>query len=234
MRRIVRYTGLGIGLAIGLSLMPTGASAGEVRAAAMGGAFEVSITSMRELRTSRVVMQQYDFSCGAAAVATLLSFHYNRPTPERAVFKAMFDKGDQAIIRERGFSMLDMKGYFERMGYHADGFRLKLDRLQAIGVPVITLVNINGYKHFVVVKGMDDGRVLVGDPAFGTSVMAKDYFASIWSGTILAIRDKPREARKQFNQQVDWKVRPRAPIGNSVARDGISAFTRYLPSPRGF
>lgn len=230
MRRIVQYTCL----ALGLSLLPAGAIAGEVVATAVGGVFGVPVTSMRELRTSRVVMQQYDFSCGAAAVATLLSFHYSNPTPERAVFKTMFDQGDQAVIRERGFSMLDMKGYFERLGYHADGFRLKLDRLQAIGVPAITLVDINGYKHFVVVKGMDDGRVLVGDPAFGTSVMERDYFASIWSGTILAIRDKPQEARKQFNQQVDWKVRPRAPIGDGVARDGISAFTRYLPSPRGF
>ncbi len=230
MRRNVRY----IYLAIGLSLMPVGANAGEVITTAMGGVFNVPVTSMKELRMARVVMQQYDFSCGAAAVATLLSFHYNRPTPEYTVFKTMFDKGDQAVIRKRGFSMLDMKGYFERLGYHSDGFRLKLDRLQAIGVPVITLVDIKGYKHFVVVKGMDDGRVLVGDPAFGTSVMEKSYFASIWSGTILAIRDKPREARKQFNQQVDWKVRPRAPIGNGVGRDGISAFTRYLPSQNRF
>jgi hypothetical protein len=230
MRRIVQYTCL----ALGLSLAPAAAFGGEVTAVAVGGVFGVPVTSMKELRTARVVMQQYDFSCGAAAVATLLSFHYNNPTGEQAIFKSMFDRGDQAVIRQAGFSMLDMKGYFERQGYHADGFRLPLERLQKIGVPVITLVDINGYKHFIVVKGMDDGRVLVGDPAFGTSVMDKDYFASIWSGTILAIRDKPQEARKQFNQLVDWKVRPRAPVGNGVARDGISAFTRYLPSPRGF
>ncbi len=230
MRRIVRYTCL----ALGLGLAPVGASAGEVTAVAVGGVFDVPVTSMKELRTARVVMQQYDFSCGAAAVATLLSFHYSRPTAEQAVFKSMFDRGDQAVIRERGFSMLDMKAYFEDLGYHADGFRLELDRLRKIGVPVITLIDMNGYKHFVVVKGMDDGRVLVGDPAYGTSVMESDFFAKIWSGTILAIRDKPQEARKQFNQKVDWKVRPPAPIGNGVARDGISAFTRYLPSPRGF
>lgn len=230
MHRNVRY----MCLALGLSLVPAGASAGEIVATAMGGVFNVAVTSMKELRTARVVMQQYDFSCGAATVATLLSFHYNRPTAEYTVFKVMFDKGDQKIIRKSGFSMLDMKGYLESLGYHADGFRLKLDRLQKIGVPVITLVDINGYKHFVVVKGMDDGRVLVGDPAFGASVMDRDYFASIWSGTVLAIRDKPQEARKQFNQQVDWKVRPRAPIGNGVGRDGVSAFTRYLPSQNSF
>lgn len=230
MHRNVRY----MYLTLGLSLIPVGASAGEVTATAVGGVFGVPVTSMKELRTARVVMQQYDFSCGAAAVATLLTYHYGRPIGEYEIFTSMFEKGDQAVIRERGFSMLDMKTYLETLGYRADGFRLKLDRLQKIGVPVITLVDIDGYKHFVVVKGMDDGRVLVGDPAFGASVMTREYFESIWSGTVLAIRDKPYDARKQFNQEVDWKVRPRAPIGDGVARDGISAFTRYLPSPRGF
>jgi len=225
MRRIVQC----MALALGVGLAPAGALAGEVTATAVGGVFGVPVTSMKELRTARVVMQQYDFSCGAAAVATLLSFHYDRPTPEYTIFKAMFDRGDQPTIRERGFSMLDMKGYLESLGYHADGFRLKLDRLKAIGVPVITLVDMNGYKHFVVVKGMEDGRVLVGDPAYGSSVMEEEYFASIWSGTVLAIRDRPQEARKQFNQLVDWKVRPPAPVGRGVARDGISAFTRNLP-----
>jgi len=230
MRRTVQF----LAIALGIGLASAGASAGEVTTIAVGGVFGVPVTSMKELRTARVVMQQYDFSCGAAAVATLLSFHYDRPTGEQVIFKSMFDRGDQATIRERGFSMLDMKTYLEALGYHADGFRLQLDRLKAIGVPVITLVDINGYKHFVVVKGMDDGRVLVGDPAYGASVMERDYFESIWSGTVLAIRDRPQEARKQFNQEVDWKVRPRAPVGSGVARDGISAFTRYLPSQTKF
>ena len=230
MRRIVQYTAF----ALGIGLAPAGVSAGEVVATAVGGVFGVPVDSMKELRTARVVMQQYDFSCGAAAVATLLTFHYNLPTQEQTIFKAMYDRGDQASIRERGFSMLDMKTYLESLGYHADGFRLKLDRLKAISVPVVTLVDINGYKHFVVVKGMEDGRVLVGDPAYGASVMEEEYFASIWSGTVLAIRDRPQEARKQFNQLADWKVRPRAPVARGLPRDGISAFTRYLPSQNNF
>jgi hypothetical protein len=219
-----------LAMVLGIGLASTGAFAGEVTANAVGGVFDVPVTSMKELRTARIVTQQYDFSCGAAAVATLLSYHYNRPTPEHVIFQAMFDRGDQATIRERGFSMLDMKTYLESLGYHADGFRLKLDRLKAIGVPVITLIDINGYKHFVVIKGMDDGRVLVGDPAYGTSVMEESYFSSIWSGTVLAIRDRPQEARKQFNQHADWKVRPAAPVGHGLPRDGISAFTRNLPA----
>lgn len=231
MRRKVHY----MYLALGLSLMPTAnLNAGEIMATAMGGIFNVPVTSMKEMRTARVIMQQYDFSCGAAAVATLLSFHYGKPTGEYEVFKSMFDKGDQDVIRDRGFSMLDMKGYLESQGYRADGFRLDLDRVRKIGVPAITLIDMNGYKHFVVIKGIDDENVMVGDPAFGASVMSRERFESMWSGTVLAIRDKPYEAREQFNLAMDWNVRPKAPVGSGVARGSVSAFTRYLPTPRGF
>lgn len=211
-----------------------GALGGEVTATNVGGVFNVPIISMKEKRSWTVIRQQYDYSCGAAAIATLLSYHYARPTTEETVFKAMYEVGDQETIRVKGFSMLDMKRYLDGRGYHSDGFRLKAARLRKIGVPLITLVDIKGYKHFVVVKGMADDRVLVGDPAFGTSVMDLERFEAIWSGTVLAIRDKPHEARKQFNKAEEWSVRPRAPIGEGMDRSGLSSFTLYLPGRRDF
>ena len=211
-----------------------GALGGEVTATNVGGVFGVPVVSMKEMRSLTVIRQQYDYSCGAAAIATLLTYHYGRATTEETVFKAMYEVGDQETIRVKGFSMLDMKRYIDGQGYHADGFRLKAARLRQIGVPVITLVDIKGYKHFVVGKGMADDRVLVGDPAFGTSVMDLERFEAIWSGTVLAIRDAPHEARKQFNKAAEWSVRPRAPIGDGVDRSGLSSFTLHLPGRRDF
>ncbi|WP_204283799.1 C39 family peptidase, partial [Klebsiella pneumoniae] len=66
-----------------------------------------------------VVRQQYDYSCGSAAVATLLRYHYGRPTVESDVFSAMWRSGDQAQIKRAGFSMLDMKRYLDSQGYMA-------------------------------------------------------------------------------------------------------------------
>ncbi len=208
---------------------PTGTRSGEVTVTGIGGDFNVPITSLKERRFLTVVRQQYDFSCGAAAIATVLTYHYNRPTGEEEVFKAMYEVGDQPTIRTQGFSMLDMKRYLDKLGFHSDGFRLKIERLHEIAVPMVTLVDIGGYKHFVVVKGMTNGRVLVGDPAFGILVMDRDKFEAIWNGTALAIRDKPYEARKQFNKAEEWSVHPRAPIGVGVERTGVSTFTLDLP-----
>ena len=229
-RRAIVPAAVVAALAVTLTMTPTGTRSGEVNVAGAGGIFNVPITSIKERRFRTVVQQKYDFSCGAAAIATVLTFHYNKPTKEKEVFKVMFKAGDQPTIRTKGFSMLDMKRYLDGLGYHSDGFRLKLERLHEIGVPVVTLVNIRGYHHFVVVKGMANGKVVVGDPAFGNSVMDQDKFAAIWSGTVLAIRDNPREARKQFNKAEDWNIRPRAPIGSGVGRTGVSSFTLDLPA----
>ena len=100
----------------------------EVRGPQDGG-FNVHVVSVKEARFTTTQRQQFDFSCGSAAVATLLTHHYGKPTDERAVFTQMFERGDQAKIRKEGFSMLDMKRYLESRGLRADGFQLPVDRL---------------------------------------------------------------------------------------------------------
>ncbi len=74
-----------------------------------GGTFNVQLTSMKEARFNTTIRQQYDFSCGSAALATLLTYHYQDPVSEGVVFKAMYDRGDKAKIQEYGFSLLDIK-----------------------------------------------------------------------------------------------------------------------------
>ena len=49
------------------------------------------VESLKERAFRYTVRQQYDFSCGSAALATLLTYHYATPTDEEDTFKAMFD-----------------------------------------------------------------------------------------------------------------------------------------------
>ena len=94
-----------------------------------GGDFSVSVLSWWEIPFRTVVRQRYDFSCGSAAVATILTHHYGRPTGEQEPFKAMWAKGDKELIRKVGFSMFDMKNYLTDLGYTTEGFRLKVGDL---------------------------------------------------------------------------------------------------------
>src|SRR3546814_19943743 len=93
-----------------------------------------------------VIRQRYDFSCGSAALATLLTYHYGAPTSEAMPFRAMWEKGDREAIRKVGFSMLDMKTYLASRGFRAEGFRITVDQLKLVKRPTIVLMDLKGFK----------------------------------------------------------------------------------------
>jgi hypothetical protein len=193
-----------------------------------GGSFSVPVVSLKEKRWTNVVRQQYDFSCGSAAVATLLTYHYETPIEEARVFEEMFVRGDQPKIQAEGFSLLDMKQFLDRRGLQSDGFRMTLDKLAEIGVPAIVLINTGGYRHFVVIKGIEAERILVADSAFGTTIWPRDHFEAAWGGGIvLAAREGIEVAQENFGDIPDWQIRPKAPIG-------LATFALTLPGRREF
>ncbi|GER08530.1 hypothetical protein GCM10007972_26040 [Iodidimonas muriae] len=202
--------------------------AGSVDMPGFGGYFRVPVESLKEARFRNLVPQQYDFSCGSAATATLLSYHYDIAVSETDVFKKMFEVGDQGRIRQVGFSLLDMQSYLKTLGLRADGFRLTLDRLEKAAVPAIVLVNTFGYRHFIVLKGIMGDEVMLGDPALGMRVLSRAEFESIWDGIAFVIRDRVSLGRKNFNSQDDWSVRVKAPLGNSLSQTALSDFTVQL------
>jgi predicted double-glycine peptidase len=187
----------------------------------IGGDYAVPVTSLKEARYMAMVRQQYDFSCGSAALSTLLTYHYGVPVSEQLVFEAMFALGDQEKIRQEGFSLLDMKRYLEGRGFAADGYEASVDKLSAAGIPAIVLINDQGYNHFVVVKGLREGRVLLGDPAGGTRVVSRQAFESMWVNGILFVISSHKEAAV-FNRPSDWRVDVRAPLANGINRDGVA------------
>lgn len=189
----------------------------------------VEVTSYKEAKYRTVIKQKYDFSCGSAALATLLTYHYKIPTSEEDAFRSMFEAGDQAKIREKGFSLLDMKNYLMKRGIRADGYKIPLRKLVELGVPAIVLINTGGYKHFVVVKGVEDGMVLVGDPAKGLKSIPEKHFNEISQGIVFLIKDKAKIARASFNDVTDWKIRAKAPIRAADGHVGVSTFPLMLP-----
>ena len=188
----------------------------------VGGAYAVPARSIREARFAATIRQQYDFSCGSAALSTLLTHHYQFPISEDKVFESMFNNGDRDKIRVEGFSLLDMKRFLEAHGFEADGFQEPLDKLASAKIPAIVLINEGGYNHFVVVKGLRDGRVLIGDPAGGTRALTEAAFHAAWTNEVLFVISN-RQDSAAFNIATDWQVAPTAPVGHSVGRDGLGA-----------
>ncbi|MGH7224605.1 MAG: C39 family peptidase, partial [Gemmataceae bacterium] len=153
-------------LAAAALAIPAGATTLQMDSDA-GGPYNVGVVSYRDMPFRTVIRQQYDFSCGSAALATLLRYQYGRDVDETQIFKAMWAVGDQAAIRKKGFSLADMKRYLASVGLGADGYRVSLERYADAETPAIAVIQVGDYKHFVVIKSVRDGEVLVGDPATG-------------------------------------------------------------------
>jgi predicted double-glycine peptidase len=199
----------------------------------MGGAYSLPVTSMKAARFRAMIRQQYDFSCGSAALSTLLTHHYGFKVSEETVFVAMYEKGDQPKIRREGFSLFDMKRYLESQGFQADGFEAPLNKLESAGIPAIVLINENGYNHFVVIKGIRDGRVLIGDPSSGTRAMPQAAFEALWSNGILFVVSNRQELAK-FNVAAEWNALPRAPLANGINREGLAGIVMTKAGPSDF
>lgn len=152
------------------------------------------------------VRQRYDFSCGAAALATLLIHHYGCDLTEEQVLTAMLREGDADKIRSEGFSMLDMKRYLDGNGYECAGYEVSLDRLGELGLPGIVLITIRGLNHFVVVKGVSPTDVLLGDPVLGIRAISRATFDEIWNGMVLVIRSFQETGRRSFNRGDEWEA----------------------------
>lgn len=152
-----------------------------------GGLAFKPVQSMRERRFVNLVQQQTDFSCGAAAMATLLNEAYGWSFTEEQVIEGMLAGADPELVQHMGFSMLDMKRYAETLGLRARGYRLQPEQLAEVKVPSIVLLDVRGYKHFVVMQVSTDNWVYIGDPVLGHKKMTLEDFTQGWNGIVFAV-----------------------------------------------
>lgn len=153
------------------------------------------VTSWRELRDRGVVRQQHDYSCGAAAFATLLLYGLADPVTEEELLARVFSRSSEAeqrLIQNKGLSLLDMQRLAHERGYRAQGYRLAPDQLARLRRPAIAFIRPLGYEHFAVLKGFRNGKAHLADPSQGNWVMPVHRFLDMWldasgKGVILVV-----------------------------------------------
>lgn len=179
------------------------------------------VRSFLELRQEEVILQQYDISCGAAALATILNYQHGEEMTEQYIAKTMLEHTDSELVRERlGFSLLDLKRFVDAHGYEGDGYGdMSLADLLQFG-PAIVPVHINVYDHFVVFRGIRDDRVLLADPAYGNRTMTVREFVEIWErkvAFVVARTDGTKPPDRLSAESGDFNLVPRAAIRTALA-----------------
>lgn len=135
-----------------------------------------------------IARQQYDYSCGSAALTTLLNGYLGTNLSERETIDGMLRYGEyDRIVDRRSFSLLDMKRYVTALGYNSGGFKGQFSDLISLDKPAIVPIAYGGFKHFVVYKGFRDGRIFVADPALGHLSFSAQKFQEIWDNNTLFI-----------------------------------------------
>ena len=143
-----------------------------------------SVTSLLEIRRENVVIQKWDLSCGAAALATLLNYQQGDFVTEKEIAKSLMSRPEYIkypglVTARQGFSLLDLKRYVDGRGYKGNGYgKLTFEDLLK-KAPIIVPVSIFGYNHFVIFRGMQGNRVLLADPAWGNRTMLVEAFENL-------------------------------------------------------
>ncbi len=150
-----------------------------------GTRIDVPLKSMKDLRDQNLVKQRLDYSCGAAALATILRYGFGDEVTEREILVNLFDllsEDEEGLRRKEGFSLLDLQRVAQARGYKAQGFRLAPEYLPKLGGPVIVFIEPRGYKHFAVLRGARGDRVYLADPSRGNIRMPAYRFLDSWLG----------------------------------------------------
>ncbi len=148
----------------------------------------LNVTPASEIEYSRIVKQQYDYSCGSAALATLLKYQLAEDFSETQVIHGMLQYGDKTKIMERrAFSLLDMKKFVSALGYTGVGYNAEIKDLETLDMPCILPMELYGYRHFTVFKDIHRGHVFIADPFRGNTSYTISEFEKMWQKNVIFV-----------------------------------------------
>lgn len=149
-----------------------------------------AVVPMNKLKMQGIERQTLDYSCGAAALSILLSQYYKIEISEMDVLSDMIlrkNSNDLQVVMNEGFSLYDLKESVERLGFSASGIILDADTASKLNGPVILLLKNKVANHFVVLRGISQGRAFITDPALGHYRLPLHELEKKWKGETLVV-----------------------------------------------
>ena len=158
-----------------------------------GVRFTKPLKTWNDFLKQHIIMQRFDYSCGAASLATLMRYYFQDNVTEGEVLEDILNSLSEAEIanrRKEGFSMLDLKQFAERRGYQAIGLKLEFSALSKLRGPILVYLETTEYKHFAVLRGIKEDRVFLADPGRGNLRLSIEHFQQEWTGISLVLIKK--------------------------------------------
>lgn len=143
------------------------------------------VASLKELHEQHVVMQRYDYSCGAASLATLMKYYFEDDVTEKDILdyvKKMLSKEEYQKVARDGLSFLELERIVRSLGYRSASVKLETSALRQLSGPVIVFLKTKNYRHFAVLRGTRGSTVFLADPSRGNVRLSMEEFMQTWRG----------------------------------------------------
>jgi len=148
---------------------------------------EFSVESLQEIRYKEVIKQNYEESCGASSLATLLNLDNNNLS-EKDILKN--------INTTDAISLYSLEKLAKKYGYQSKSYKINLKILKTLKYPVIArIARDKNYPHFVVIK-IKKNKIIVLDPNYGKYSLSYYEFKKIWTKYIFIVLPKKNGFKK--------------------------------------
>ena len=139
---------------------------------------EFVVKSYQELKNERIVRQNYEESCGAASLATLLNLIDDKKLSELDLLQVMSEKELYTDM----VSFADLNDAVKKLGYESKAYKIDKEILKKlVNVPMLVKIEDDPrFPHFVVIINHKGNYLQVLDPSHGEYISSKSQFFSIW------------------------------------------------------
>jgi uncharacterized protein len=156
--------------------------------------FEKNVCTYKQIKLAHIVMQNRDYSCGAAALATILVYFWGDNVTEDQILISIEKILTPEEMKDRiknGLAISDIRQAAVDMGYLSSIGTMTFQKLTESKVPLIVGITHNKHNHFVVYRGVDCTWVYLADPIRGNIRVPFAEFVSEWQKNAVLVVAKP-------------------------------------------
>jgi ABC-type bacteriocin/lantibiotic exporter with double-glycine peptidase domain len=160
------------------------------------------MASKKELNFIRKTFtrQFSQYYCGLACLTSIVKYHGGETTQEKL--------RDASGTTLQGTSLLGLYQSAQKLGFEVTGYEADIENLKKIEVPVILHILKDGnLEHYVVCYGYEDGKFILGDPAWGINEYREEELEAVWkSKALLLLQPGKNFIRKKTNSKnrLNW------------------------------
>lgn len=164
---------------------------------------EFVVKSYQEIKNEKVIRQNYEESCGAASLATLINILDDNNLTELDLLKTM---SGQKLYTDM-VSFADLNDAVKKLGYESKSYKVDRKILEKlVNIPLLVKIEDDPrFPHFVVIINHKGNYLQILDPSYGKYISSKREFFSVWDrynkgGYALIVA--PKKGLKKFKLNI--------------------------------